>query len=264
MQKASTSHKSRRSWWPIRQSDQVLFAEALSQLLETDVELSHAIRAAAAANPSRRFRSALREMARDCRAGYGLEESLSRTGATVSSELLAALGVGEQRACLPEQLALFAKRYDPKSGTRLAAAALRPPEVARFAGALAGLLADQRLTVDLVEDAGRLAAGGNTWFQGVISRVATAMRNQGKSLAKALATERGTFDPLFCLLVESSDSRDKLCAILTRLGRDVPATKGWRSALKRWIYAMRKRFYWSNHVEFAGVNTRRRVTPDDN
>jgi hypothetical protein len=126
-----------------QRDDQLVFTEALSQVLAAGVEVSRAVAAAAVRSP--RLREALRGMAIDCRRGYTLAESLSRTGAAAGDELLAALAVGEERGDLPESLAAFARRCDPRPGPRLAAAVGRPAEVTRFAAALARLLRDRPL-----------------------------------------------------------------------------------------------------------------------
>jgi type II secretory pathway component PulF len=239
--------------------DQVLFAEALSQLLNVGVEISRSLLVAAAANPSRRFRAAIREMTRDSRAGYSLEESLSRTGAEVSEELLTVFAVGEKRNCLPQRLVEFANRYDPKSGCHLAAAVGRSPQVTRFAAALSELLSKHRMTVDLVSDAGRIAAGNSRWFARVMARVVKEMQN-GSSLAGAMMSERRTlwteltkyrtFDPLFCLLVETPNNRDDLRTILARLGRDVSATSRFRATLWYWWSTFRG-WFWEDERSLA-------------
>lgn len=200
----------------VRPADQVVFAEALSQLLAAGVELSHAIVAAADATPARRFRRALRAMAAAHRAGTDLERSLTRTGVRVSDRLLAALAVGEERGRLPELLAEFARTLDPRPGRRLAAAVGRPLEAARFAAALAGLMADRPLSPRLVEDAGRLAGRG---ARAAAEQVAEALRD-GQPLAEALAFAPATFDPLFRLLVTTPVHREHVRSVLVRLGAD--------------------------------------------
>lgn len=205
------------SWWPVRRADQVLFAEALSQALAAGVDPSGAVAAAAGAVRTQRFRAALNEMAANCRRGYTLAESLSRTGAAVRGELLAALTVGEERGDLAGSLAEFARQCDPRASQRLAAAVGRRPEVTRFAAALARLLRDRPLTVRLIEDAARLAAGDGSAFATAVGRVAEAMRG-GTPFPDALADEPGTFDPLFRTLVDAPDGRDGLRAVLARVG----------------------------------------------
>jgi type II secretory pathway component PulF len=195
----------------------MLFAEALSQALAAGVDVSGAVAVAARATPSRRFRAALREMAANCRVGYTLADSLSRTGAAVGGELLAALDVGEERGDLPGSLAVFACQCGPRPGARLAAAVGQRPEATRFAAALARLLGDRRLTVGLVEEAARLAAGDGSAFAAAAERVVAAMRD-GATFPQALARESGSFDPLFCALVGAPDGRDGLRAVLARLG----------------------------------------------
>jgi type II secretory pathway component PulF len=204
-------------WLPVRRTDQMLFAEAFSHVLAAGLEVSGGILAAAGAVRSHRFRAALREMATHCRSGYTLAASLNRTGAAVGGELLAALEVGEERGGLADELAAFALRFDPRPGPRLAAALGRSQEVTRFAAVLARLLAEHKLTVRLVEDAARLAAGSASGFARVVGRVTEAMRG-GIPFAEALGAEAGTFDPLFCALVGCPDNRDRLRAVLARLG----------------------------------------------
>jgi len=195
----------------------MLFAEAFSQTLTAGLEVNRALTVAAGAVRSRRFRSALREMASNYRAGDTLADSLSRTGVVVSGELLAALAIGEERGGLADQLAAFAGRCNPHPRARLAAAVGRPPATTRFATALAQLLKDHRLTVGLIEDAAQLAAGQSSAFTAVVRRVTEAMR-AGSTFAEALGQEPGTFDPLFCNLVGAPEGRDHLRAVLARLG----------------------------------------------
>jgi type II secretory pathway component PulF len=164
-------------------------------------------------------------MAASCRRGYTLAESLSRTGVTVGGELLAALAVGEERGDLPGSLAAFARRCEPRAGQRLAAAVGRRPEVTRFAAALARLLRDRPLTVRLIEDAARLAAGDGSAFASAVGRVAEGMRG-GSPFPEALATEAGTFDPLFRALVAVPERRDHLRAVLARVGEVSDAEPG--------------------------------------
>ncbi|OWK45009.1 type II secretion system F family protein [Fimbriiglobus ruber] len=226
--------------WPVRRSNQVLFAEALSQLLSAGVELTRALQAAGEANPSSRFRAALLRMNYLCQTGKSLADSLSQTNVRVAGGLLTALEVGEERGCLAEQLAAFARWHDPQAGARLAAEVGRSPGAARFAAALATLLSDRRLTVSLVEDAGRLAGGGNRFNQ-TIGRLATSVRN-GVTFTDALAREKATFDPLFCLMVKTPEHRSELRAVLARLGEDVPlpAPRWVRKAvlLFLWVYVV--------------------------
>jgi type II secretory pathway component PulF len=195
----------------------MLFAEALSQALAAGVEVSSAIEVAAEANPSRRFRAVLKEMAVNCRIGYSIAGSLSRTAAGVGGDLIAAIEVGEEQGDLPEALAAFARRNGSRKGARLAAAIGRQPEVTQFAVNLARLLAGRRMTIDLVETAGRLAAGKNSGFAETIRRVTKDMRD-GSSLEGALSRWPATFDPLFCTLVGSQKSREHRRAVLARLG----------------------------------------------
>lgn len=204
-------------WWPVRLADQTVFAEALSQAIGAGLEVSAAVAVAAGVPASRRFRAALGEMARHCRVGYTLAQSLSRTGVAVGGELLAALAVGEERGDLAGSLAAFARRVKGAPGIRLAAAVGRKPEAVRFAAALSRLLRDRRLTVHLIEDAGRLAAGDGSAFARAVGRVTEAMRN-GVGFSEALAGEPGAFDPFFCALVGAPEGRDRLRAVLARLG----------------------------------------------
>lgn len=204
-------------WWPVRKTDQMVFAEALSQALAAGLEISRAVATAAEACPRRRFRAALHEMAANCRVGYTLLESLARTGVVVSDELLAALAVGEERGDLSGSLAAFARRGGARPGARLAAAVRRRPEATRFAAALARLLQNRRLTVGLVKDAARLAAGDESAFAKAIGQVAEEMRN-GTPFPQALAQQTSAFDPFFCALIGCPDGRDRLRTVLARLG----------------------------------------------
>jgi type II secretory pathway component PulF len=131
--------------------------------------------------------------------------------------LIAALAVGEERGDLPGSLAEFARRRDPRARQRLAVAVGRRPEVSRFAAALARLLRDRPLTVRLIEDAARLAAGDGSAFVASVARVVEEMRG-GTPFPEALATEPETFDPLFCTLVAAPDGRIGLRAVLAQVG----------------------------------------------
>jgi len=205
------------SRWPICLTDQVIFAEALSQALAAGLDPIGAINAAAGVVRSPRFRAALGEMAANCERGYTLAESLSRTKVFVDGELLAALAVGEERGDLPGWLAAFARRHEPRPGRRLAASVGRRPEVTRFAAALARLLKDRPLTVPLIEDAARLAAGEGSPFALAVGRLAEAMC-EGVAFSEALATEESMFDPFFCALVAVPEQRGQLRAVLARVG----------------------------------------------
>jgi type II secretory pathway component PulF len=206
-------------WWPIRRADQALFAEALSQALAAGLDVASAVWVAARATPGQRFRAALQEMITHIRSGVTLAESLRRTGVGVTGELLAALAVGEERGDLPGSLSGFARRCGGDPGRRLAIAVGRRPEATHFAAALARLLRDQRLTVGLVEDAARLAAGERSAFADAVGRVAEEMRS-GETLSLALSRQRRFFDPFFCALVGAPDGRDQLRTVLIRLGED--------------------------------------------
>lgn len=208
-------------WLPIRHVHQVVFAESLSQALLAGLPTDKAIRLAADVNPGRRFRGALREMSHYLRTGYDLEECLLKTGVRVRKELLAALRVGEERGCLAEQLSAYARRYAPHPEDLLASALGRRAEVTRFARALAILMKERGLTVGLVEEAGELAAGAGSSFVTVARRVAQTMTN-GCPFSEALQMESKTFDLLFCRLVAAADHRDKLIAVLSRLGGESP------------------------------------------
>jgi type II secretory pathway component PulF len=206
-------------WWPVRHADHVLFAEALRQALSAGMDPSRAITIAAEAVHNPRFRAALIQMAKNCLQGYTLAESLSMTGVIVEGELLAVLEVGEKRGKLSDSLGEFARQCDPQAGQKLAIAVGRPPEVTRFAAALARLLKDYPLTVGLIEDASRLAAGHGSAFVASVERVTESMRC-GTPFPTALATEPGTFDPLFRALVAAPDGRESLRAVLDQLGKE--------------------------------------------
>lgn len=204
-------------WWPIRRVEQTLFAEALSQALAAGLDVGSAVCVVARAISRPRFRAALLEMASNVRSGSTMAESLRRTGVGVGGELLAAFAVGEERGDLPGSLAWFARRRGGDPGRRLAIAVRRRPEATRFAASLARLLRDQRLTVGLVEDAARLAAGDHSAFADAVRRVAEEMRN-GETFAVALSHERRFFDLFFCTLLAAPTGRDQLRAVLARLG----------------------------------------------
>jgi type II secretory pathway component PulF len=204
-------------WWPIRRADQSLFAEALSQALAAGLDVGAAMRVTASIIPGPRFRAAVREMASHVRCGLTLAESLRVTGANVAGELLAALAVGEERGDLPGALTGFARQCGRDPGRRLAVAVRRRPEAVRFAASLSRLLRDQKLTVDLVEDAGRLAAGDKSTFTDAVRGVAEEMRS-GAGFSEALSRESRFFDRFFCTLVGTADGRDPLRTVLARLG----------------------------------------------
>lgn len=212
----------RSSWaWlyrlPVRRTDQMVLAEALAQALGAGLEVSAALAVAGHTHPNPRLRAAVLEAATNCRGGYPLAQALARTGLAVSGELLAALDAGGARGAPAEHLSAFAARCHPRPAARLAVALGRPPEAGRFAAALARLLAEHPLTVGLIGDAGRLAAGDGSKFAAAAERVAEAVRD-GTPFPDALAGEPAWFDPLFRALVRAADTRDRTRAVLERLG----------------------------------------------
>jgi type II secretory pathway component PulF len=116
-------------WKPIRRHEQMLFAEALSQALSAGIEISTAIIVALEANPSYRFRLALREMGKYCRSGYPLERALTKTGVGVGGQLLAALRIGEENGKLAEMLMAYARASCANPVAKLAEALRRPAKV---------------------------------------------------------------------------------------------------------------------------------------
>jgi type II secretory pathway component PulF len=213
---ASRSTWSYLYWLPIRQFDQMLFAEAFSQGLAAGLAVSNAVAVAAYAVRSRRFRAALREMAGNCRIGYSLETSLTRTRVAVGGGLLAALRVGQDQGCLIEQLSAFARRCDPHSAHRLGVAVGRRDDVRHFAAALAGLLVDRRLTIELIQDAAEAAAGKKSRLAAAAERVCEEMSG-GAGFDEALRREPRTFDPLFGALLSAADRHDRLRMVLLKL-----------------------------------------------
>ena len=204
-------------WLPVRRADQLVFATVVPQALEAGVEISTALALAARVTPGPRFRAALVTMRQDVRAGHPLAASLARTGAKVDARLLAALEVGEEHGCVAGELTAFARQLHPRPTAWLNRRLGRPEESVRFAAALARLLTDRRLTPALIEDAGRVAAGGRRAFLAVIAQVAAAV-SDGETFPSALRPHRRWFDPLFCYLLDAADTRDGLRATLARLG----------------------------------------------
>lgn len=203
--------------WPVRQAHQMLFAEAFSQALDAGINILASIPVAAAANPSPRLRAALGEMTTNFSGGHSLAWSLRSTGIAVRGELVTAIEIGEDRGCLSEQLAAFACRYDPAPPKRLAVVLGRSPEVIRFVNVLAQLLAEHRLSPGLITDAGRLASEDRSFFAGVTEQIAAAIKD-GESFSSALSRQPRIFDPMLCHLVGVPDGREKLRAVLMRLG----------------------------------------------
>lgn len=206
------------SWLPIRRSAQVLFAEAFGQALQAGIPISEAITLAAEVNPSPRFRAALIDMARQVRTGETLEAGLLITGVRGTEGLLVALQVGEDHECLAEELFAFARRFDPQVKNRLNRRLGRSKEAIQFAAALARFLRSHPLTVEAIENAGRLAASGNKAFQAVVAEIREAI-NDGYSFAEALQRHPAYFDLLYCRFVQSASGRAAMCAVLEELGQ---------------------------------------------
>ena len=206
-------------WWPISAADQLLFAEAFSQALAAGIDVSEAAVLAATVNPSPRFREALLEMTRSCRSGHCLEESLVKTGVRVKEGLLAALQVGEDQGSLGAELAAFARQLDPRAEARLLRTIGRSAEAIRFAGALARLLGDHRMTLEIVADAGRIAAGGNRSFRVAVEQMVEEMRN-GESFPGVLERQPRWFDRLYCRSIRAATGREGMRSALKRLAGD--------------------------------------------
>jgi type II secretory pathway component PulF len=205
-------------WWPVSRASQVLFAEAMGQAVAAGLDIGEAIDLAAKVNPSLPLRRALREMQANACSGYSLATSLELTGVWVGAGLFAALEIGEEQGCLAEELFAFARRLHPDPPAALQRATGRRPEATRFAAALARLLGERSLTLDVVEAAGRVAAAGNRAFLGAVGQVMKDMENGG-TLAEALRRHPGYFDPLYCRLVEAAQTREQVRLNLERLGR---------------------------------------------
>jgi type II secretory pathway component PulF len=203
--------------WPIRLSDQAVFAEAFRHGLERGLPADRAVALAAEVNRCRRLRRALARMATGVRSGYSLETALSRTGAGVSPGLLAALRVGEELGCLGEELSAFAARHRSASPARFLRAIGRSPEATRFAAALARLLREHRLTVRVVRAAGLIAGAGGGSFSRAVDDIARRMENGGP-FVDALRRHPAHFDALYCGLLDAAESRDEMRACLERLG----------------------------------------------
>ena len=203
------------NWLPIREVHQVLFAEAFSQAIDSGMEMSSAILAASQTSRSRRFRHALHVMGVNCRQGYTLSISLSKSGVRTARQFRAALEVGETRGHLAEELSAFARYRDQQAPSRLAASLGRSTNVTQFAAALARLLVNERLTVTVIADASRLAAGKDSGFDRVIGCVIEDMRN-GESLAEALRRHPRVFDIFLCKLIAAPQGRDVLRKTLAR------------------------------------------------
>src|SRR5262249_34684967 len=149
------------------------------------------------------------EMADNFRVGYPLEASLSKTGIRVREGLLAARQVGEDEGCLPSELCAFARQFDPNAEVRLRQAVGRSHAAIRFAAALARLLRDRSLTLDVVEHAGRLAAEGSKSFLTIVNVIIVDMEN-GAPFHEALQKHSGHFDKLYCRFVQAANGREQM------------------------------------------------------
>lgn len=205
-------------WWPIPRPDQALFAEAFATSLACGLAAAAALTLSARVNPNPRFRTALWATRRHFGAGYSLAQSLKKSGAWVEPGLLVALEAGEEYGRLVEELSSFARELEPGVTRLLHQAAGRRPEATRFAAALARLLRDHRLCLELVEVAGRLAAPRDRGFASVMRTVVTEMEN-GEPFLGALRRQPRYFDTFYCGLLEVAESREDLQAALERLGR---------------------------------------------
>ncbi|MEO6810929.1 MAG: type II secretion system F family protein [Isosphaeraceae bacterium] len=201
---------------PIRQSCQLVFAEAFRQGLAEGLAADQAIRLAAEVNPSRRFRGVLVRMAMKVRSGYPLASALNQTGARVGPALLAALSVGEEYGCLIEELEALGETRGAISRERFRRTIGRSREAARFAAALSRLLRDKPLTVRVVRAGGRVAAAGSKRFSRVIDNIAQNMEN-GRSFVGALRVHPSHFDTLYCGFLEVAKSREETRTCLERL-----------------------------------------------
>lgn len=222
MEKQSRSLWAWFRWLPFSEMDQALFAETVSQALDAGIAIDNAILLGAKINPSLRLRDVLNEMAMHCQSGWDLETSLTETGATLGDGLKAAFQVGEDRGCLSTQLSLYARKINPQISNRLAESLNRSAEVTQFAKVLASLLSDRRLTLDLVEDAARVAASEKSQFLAAIQSILDNMQN-GKTFPESLECEKSVFDVLFVTFVQAATNRQDLRAILARLGATAPS-----------------------------------------
>ncbi len=197
----------------------MLFAETLAQAISAHLEVSSALALASQVNPSLRLRRAIMEIRGHFRAGYALASSARKTGVRLLPGLLSAFESGETHGCLAEELAAFARSLHPDPRRALCQAMRRSAEAERFAAALARLLRDRRLTLDVVESAGRVAAAGNQHFRKVVEQVLDDLES-GYGLAEALQRCPRYFDPFYCKLLEAAASREHLRLCLERLGRE--------------------------------------------
>jgi type II secretory pathway component PulF len=205
-------------WWPIRRSDQAIFAEAFGEAIHAGIEITAAITLAARVQPNWRFRNALTWMRRLTCEGQPLEVSLVNSGARVDPRLLAALQVGEAHGCLAEELFAFARDICSGATERLRQAVGRRPEATRFAAALARLLRERGLTLDVVESAGRIASAGSTAFAAIVRAIIVDMEN-ATPFVNALRRHPIYFDLLYCDLLEAAKSRPQVRDCLERLGQ---------------------------------------------
>lgn len=212
-----------------RQRREILFAEALSQALDASLEISSALIASAEVNPHHRLRLAVRAMSGFCRQGCSLATALARTRIPVSSELLAALQVGEEHGSLANRLAEFVEMRDPLGPARLARAARRPAATRRFSSALSRSLEDQRLTPRLILEAARLADSDNSRLMQSIRQVVTDLED-GSTLSESLRRHPGQFDRFFCSLVVAPADRGRLRVVLHRLAGEARGSKSIRTA----------------------------------
>lgn len=200
---------------PIRDDHEVLFAEALSQTLFCGMEISSAISVAADTSRSSRFRYGLHEMAGYCRQGNSLLRSLAKTKMRTTKQFQAAVDVGESRGCLANELSAFARSRDPQSAIRLAMSVGRSDDVTRFMNALARLLIDHRLTIDMLADAARVAAGAGSHFEFVVAKIIEDMKD-GRSISEAMQRQSDAFDSFLRSLIKASPGRDVLRKTLAR------------------------------------------------
>lgn len=196
--------------------DQMLFAKALSQGLDSGIHISFAIQMASRVPYGRRMRNASEQMNRSCRSGYSLEKALFKTGIKTTGGLLAALRIGECRNTLPAELSQFARSIDRNAGPILARRVSRPNATSKFATTLARLLESERLAPQLILDAGEVAAMKDARFQHASTKLADDIRN-GWIFSDALQRQPEWFDFIFCDCVAAAASHRELRTTLLRL-----------------------------------------------
>lgn len=206
-------------WWPIGHTTEAIVAEALGQSLIAGLNEVESLHLAARVFRGRRIGTTLGAMAPLVQAGEQIYAALKQTKQRVSIGFLEAIRVGEDRGQVATELRAFARRRLPRVCQRLIRWTKRSKQAIQFAGALSRLLHDHRLTASVIEDAGRVAAGGDKCFLELIATVVKGMEN-GDSLAQNLRRFPKHFDPMFIRFIDVPSSRAAFRVNLNMLAND--------------------------------------------